>query len=544
MSIQLVSSFVPSPSTIRGQTTHLYADQKSNRIVFPSGKNIIIRDLDNPSSTIVYSGHSQQTTVASFSPSGYYVASGDIAGNVRIWDTVGEEHILKSTFRPLSGPIRDLQWDSDNQRILAVGEGKEKFGQIFTFDSGNSVGTIDGHSKTINGCSIRQKRPFRAATCSDDFTVVFFQGAPYKFVKSIRDHTSFVNDVKFSPDGAYFIFLYDGVSGDLICQLSDKDSCHKGTIYAVSWSPESDHFMTSSADKTFFYFYLKQHIKYFHNILLYSSSQGPTVVTGKNLKSQVNCLSFNGAGNLLIGTNDDSISVVDVLKSEIIKAIKLGGAPRNMALLKPSNSTIACLSNHTVVLVLETGLIVNFELKGEPTYVAAHPSLSEIAVGYDDNSVKIFEIQGLPLSSNIKGTGNSTDVSIKSTGITLTEKCIVSSHIRSITCLSYSPDGKFLASGDQSGKIYISNSSTGETTIKNFVSHSAMIKALSWFPDSIKLVSGSLDSNVIVWNISKTLDSKVMKLAHPGGVVAVAVVSESEFVSCGSDSVIKKYILA
>ena len=73
------------------------------------------------------------------------------------------------------------------------------------FDTGSSVGEISGHNKVINACSIRQQRPFRAVTCSDDFTVNFYHGAPYKFNLSISDHTRFVNDVKFSPDGKFFI---------------------------------------------------------------------------------------------------------------------------------------------------------------------------------------------------------------------------------------------------------------------------------------------------------------------------------------------------
>ncbi|OMJ09496.1 WD repeat-containing protein 1 [Smittium culicis] len=332
LKFEIFSAFVPAPSTTRGQNIHIYSDPKTGRIAYPNGKNIIIRDLENPSKTFVYSGHTYQTTVAAFSPSGFYVASGDLMisvptnyttidvnGNVRIWDTVGEDHILKSTFRPLSGPIRDLQWDSDNQRILAVGEGKERFGHVFTFDSGNSVGVIDGHSKVINGCSIRHKRPFRAATCSDDFTVVFFQGTPYKFIKTIRDHSAFVNDVKFSPDGSYFvsvgsdykIFLYDGATGDLISQISDAKDDHKGTIYAVSWSPDSNHIMTSSADKSVKIWNvqsktLERTIKISKN-----ASNGPLDMQLGNVwtKNGLVSLSLSGDLNVLDLNSDSPISV-------------------------------------------------------------------------------------------------------------------------------------------------------------------------------------------------------------------------------------------
>lgn len=54
--------------------------------------------------------------MAKYSPSGFYIASADKSGKVRIWDTVNKEHILKNEFQPISGPIKDLAWSSDNQR--------------------------------------------------------------------------------------------------------------------------------------------------------------------------------------------------------------------------------------------------------------------------------------------------------------------------------------------------------------------------------------------------------------------------------------------
>ena len=50
----------------------------------------------------------------------------DQSGKVRIWDTVNKEHLLKNEFQPFAGPVKDLVWSGDNQRICVVGEGREK----------------------------------------------------------------------------------------------------------------------------------------------------------------------------------------------------------------------------------------------------------------------------------------------------------------------------------------------------------------------------------------------------------------------------------
>lgn len=171
---------------------------------------------------------------------------------------MNEEHILKNEIRPISGKISDIAWDSESKRLIGVGEGKESFGHAFSFDTLSSVGEITGHSKVINSVSIRQQRPFKAVTASDDMTVAFLTGVPFKYVKTIQDHTRFVHAVQFSPNGDFFasagadgkLFLYDGKTGDKIEELTTAENTHTAGIFSISWSPDSTQILTSSADYT------------------------------------------------------------------------------------------------------------------------------------------------------------------------------------------------------------------------------------------------------------------------------------------------------
>jgi hypothetical protein len=49
---------------------------------------------------------------------------------------------LKNETKVISGRINDLAWDGESQRIIAVGDGKERYGHAFTYDSGNTVGEV------------------------------------------------------------------------------------------------------------------------------------------------------------------------------------------------------------------------------------------------------------------------------------------------------------------------------------------------------------------------------------------------------------------
>jgi len=107
MSLAINKILAASPNTERGRPTQLSADAKGERLAYAvspsaitlgpktyllmlgqSGKSIFLRSIDDPSISKQYVTHTAQTTVAKFSPSGYYVASGDASGSVKVWDAV------------------------------------------------------------------------------------------------------------------------------------------------------------------------------------------------------------------------------------------------------------------------------------------------------------------------------------------------------------------------------------------------------------------------------------------------------------------------
>ncbi|WPH00148.1 Hypothetical protein R9X50_00297100 [Acrodontium crateriforme] len=256
MSITSQAIWAASPTTTRGSPTALSSDSKGERIAYASNKSIFVRSIDDPAVSKQYTQHTTPTTVARFSPSGFYVASGDAAGTVRVWDSIGAEN-TKGEYHIIAGRINDIAWDGDSQRIIAVGDGKERFGHCITADSGNSVGEISGHSAQINCVSIRQQRPLRAATGSDDTSLCFLHGAPFKFNTSVRGkHDKFIYGTQFSPDGSSLvsvgsdrrIWLYDGKTGEATKQIGEGE--HKGSIFGVSWAQDSKKLVTCSGDQT------------------------------------------------------------------------------------------------------------------------------------------------------------------------------------------------------------------------------------------------------------------------------------------------------
>lgn len=68
--------FAALPRTQRGTPLVLGGDPKGRTFLYTNGNSVIIRDIENPAISDVYTEHSCQVNVAKYSPSGFYISSG------------------------------------------------------------------------------------------------------------------------------------------------------------------------------------------------------------------------------------------------------------------------------------------------------------------------------------------------------------------------------------------------------------------------------------------------------------------------------------
>ncbi|KAI0903287.1 WD40-repeat-containing domain protein [Ustulina deusta] len=273
MPITIEKTLAASPVTTRGQPTQLSTDPAGAKIAYASGKSIFLRAIDDPSDCLQYTEHTAQTTVARIAPlphiiPEYRIASGDVTGLVRVWASTKDGIRKKDEWPAFSGRINDIAFASDGDRVIAVGDGREKFGHAFNI-TGGRVGEVSGHSKVINAVVIRPTertvRAISAATVSDDTSVCFLGNVPSPLhfqSKAAGLHKGFVLGAAISPDGSKLItvgadkriqlYLYNEQKSpkgfDHTRMISEGE--HKGSIFAVSWSSDSKRFVTASADQT------------------------------------------------------------------------------------------------------------------------------------------------------------------------------------------------------------------------------------------------------------------------------------------------------
>ncbi|KAJ6223045.1 hypothetical protein RDWZM_001590 [Blomia tropicalis] len=503
----------------------------------------------------------------------------DQSGKIRIWDTTQKEHILKNEFQPFAGNIKDLAWSPDNQRIVVVGEGRERFGHVIMMETGTSVGEIAGHSKTINSCDFRPSRPFRIITGSEDNFVGIFEGPPFKFKTQLEDHTRFVQSVRYSPDGQLFatagfdgkMYLYNANDYSKVGEFGTKNA-HAGGIYAISWSPDGKQLLSASGDKTCKIW----DVSTFQNVTDFS--MGTDI-----LDQQVSCLWQN---NYLL-----SVSL-----SGFINYLDVNNPSKPLRIVKGHNRTITALAVNTaseekrIYTGSCDGYITHWNPQnGDHDRILGKGHTNQVSgiafdgtgrlysVGYDDivraidstsnefdvsnefkldqqphgvaltndgqlmmvaghSSVQVRRVRDGGILCSIPAPYEPTSISVNWSnndvavggnkdskvhiyafdGQKMTEKSVTLVHREPITDVSYSPDGKYLAASDQNRKIIL-YLSDGYQPAHNLEwgYHTARVNCLAWAPDSCLLASGSLDTGIIVWDVAQPTKHYTLKKAHP-----------------------------
>lgn len=595
--------FAALPRTERGRPIVLGADPKGNNFLYTHGNSVIIRNLANPDISDVYTQHSCQVNVAKYSPSGFYIASADKSGKIRIWDTVNAEHILKSEYQPISGPINDLAWSQDNQRIVCVGEGREKFGHVFLADTGTSNGDITGQSRPVNSCDFRPARPFRIITGSEDNSVAFYEGPPFKFKGTKSDHSRYCQSVRYSPDGNFWasggfdgkIFLYDGKESELQCEIQEGDkNAHGGGIYGISWAGNSRSFLSCSGDKsckiwdvetkksttTFNMgttvedqqvgclwsgnFILSVSLSGFINYLDPRTPSKPVkIIAGHNKPitkmvkgyddSNPTLLTAGSDGRVVEWTVADAAtrvvqgdghgSQVTGLKQVVGSKMASVGIDDSLKSFDQTTATYLGGSAATKLKAQPRGL----DHKGDLSVVTTVSSILMVSNGQVLHEANVdFEPSAVSIlnEEEIAVGESSAGNSVRIYGIvenTLEErKKIVLSG--AVTDLAFSPDGSYLVTADGNRKVTLFSVANdyAKATTREWGFHTAKVNCVAWSPNSLFVASGGLDCSLIVWSVEKPEKHKIQTSAHSQSQLnSVVWLDNQSIATCGQDGNVK-----
>jgi WD40 repeat protein len=479
-------------------------------------------------------GHTAQVTSLLFTHDGRYLVSGGDDKVIRVWNVETGE-----TVRTLRGQIQPGDEGkiyaaalSPDDRYLAVGGWLSSYGDIrlYDFQTGEMVAVFHGHENVIIALDFSPDGRM-LASASADKTVRLWEVASRKPLHVLSGHKDFVYTVAFSPAGDRVVSgsgdrslrLWDAKSGEL---LRDMEG-HEGRVKTAAFSPDGRYIASGSEDKS---------------IRLWDATTGSFVKELSRGEYPVYGLAFTPDGQRLLVRNVPSFActVLSIPAGEVLfrfekhdntvnalavspdgKIIATGGGNANEIYLwdPTAGSVIRKLVGHGrpvwSVGFARDGRSIAFgttlqagELNDrgplEQTLVLGHSG--ELGVSLEGRSANTGTFQR---ATERLGT---YQLKTKSGNIDPVLQVLRDGKvIREIERDSYSGydhrsftwinAGNQFVSGGSRGFLSLYDSNTGEK-IRDLVGHTGDIWAIAPSPDGKRLVSGSDDQTIRLWDLT------------------------------------------
>jgi hypothetical protein len=237
-----------------------------------------------------------------------------------------------------------------------------------------------------------------------------------------------------------------------------------------------------------------------------------SISEGRNLIEQI---LVSPDGELLICAENNAGITLFNLKNENLPPITYRGSDPNIRTMAVTPDSKNLFTAGT------SGSIDYWELKtGEYKQFANTPSkINTLALSPD----------GVMLAS---GTNDGKIVLWKTKGETSSIN-IYKDSLNPVQCLAFAPDYSYLTAGTLKGEILIFNTSNFEL-LRTLSKHKARITELSFSPDGKTLASSSFDSNILFWNMLDLTSPPIQLEDHSGFAFTVAFNSDGKHVVSGS----------
>ncbi|KAA0200319.1 putative actin-interacting protein 1, partial [Fasciolopsis buskii] len=227
---------------------------------------------------------------------------------------------------------------------------------------------------------------------------------------------------------------------------------------------------------------------------------------------------------------DDRCVLSDVPERSFIASVKLPSQPHGIGFSPDQNRVLVVCDQHLVLLNVignSLNLLEEQPLALGACTVSVSPTAGFVVICCSSGGLFAFRIE--------------RDKLIK-IGITNAPSAAT-------VIASFSPDGSMLAFADQDRQVTVFNVHDNGNQISLspaintwWQKHTARITALSWSPNGRCLATGSLDTAVIVWSLDKPKDAVVLRNAHPmSNSTALSWMNDQTLVSTGHDGSIRRW---
>ncbi|KAL5521305.1 hypothetical protein ACEPAG_9228 [Sanghuangporus baumii] len=415
-------------------------------------------------------GHSGRVTSVAFSPDSLRLASGSYDHAIRIWNVKGGNLAFGAFSEAHAVAVECVAFSPDGKRVVSCSI--DRTIKIREVESGSVISTFELHPDDFVQSVAYSPCGTRIVSGSRNKLVIVWDAESGDIVGSFEGHTNSVDSVTYSPDGKYIsssssdgtVRIWDAT---IMTFDSTPSTRHTGSVLSVAFSPGGSHIASASED----------------SIIVWDAQTGD-VKLGP-LFEDYHWVAFSQDGSrLLSGSRCRSISIWDVETGEPV-----------FVPLKGCMGTVAC--------------------------VMVSPDCTSVVCGFEDGTVSVWgtadgELVAGPLHGQSGSIGKLAfspngkrlaSVSVERTIITWNTETWEALHgpfIRNcdhVCSVCFSPDGSQTASGLANGIIMIWDTENGREVAGPLQGRESFVDRILFSRDGAYIISSSLCSAIQVWNV-------------------------------------------
>jgi WD40 repeat protein/serine/threonine protein kinase len=424
------------------------------------------------------------------------VASASFDRRVDVWET--ETGLRLHTLKHRDGLVLCVDFSPDGKRIASVGE--DKTVHLWDAESGREVLGLKGHA---GQCSCVSFSPdgHRLASASLDGTIHVWDATPLTGNErqeklTFEGHDNEVWSVAVSPDGSQVVsagFSTPAKVWDLATrQIAAPDfTGHADISFRVAWHPNGKQLASAGSLRGNFSFAVWERATGERVSPAFAIPSGPEFFN----------VTFSPAGEksaslgkyLVTGRADGTIQVWEVDSGALARTLDHGDAIRCIA-FADSGRQLVSLSSNGVVKVWDWDsdrvadpswspqprtLAVRGHVPGPCSIVDFSPD-GRLAVGAESGTVLIWDVAGDRLLQTLRG------------------------HSDDVYAVAFCPthEGQWIATAGVDSTVRVWDSRIGGQPVRTFRGHTGLVTSLDFTPDGQRLVSGSRDRTVKVWDMN------------------------------------------
>lgn len=361
--------------------------------------------------------------------------------------------------------------------------------------------------------------------------------------------------VALSPDGKWIAFAGGGDWGVRVNDLESGREVrlmtgHKGFVTSLAFSPDGRRVASGSSD---------------HSVRIWDLATGEAIHVLTGHPAEVfRKVAFSPDGRLLVSASGDAYgrtTVWDVSTGTRIRSLATDKQRTRSISISPDGRLLASggTDGDLKLWDLATGERVRSIAghAGAVLGVAFSPDGKTLASGGSDNSLRIWDVSSGASVANGNTTAGVFSVAFSPDGHWLATAAIVSGpeggisvwdvksatkvrklsgQLQSLTCATFSPDGRSLATSSWDGTLRLWDLAQ-RAEPRMFTGHSGPVWSVAFSPDGKHLASRGTDETVRTWDATSGSELVRMKGArseagavafHPGGLWVGSLDGENE----------------